>query len=899
MTTTKTLSCMPEDLAAHGERPAIIALGRESTETIAYEALAEKVALLARGLVAEDIERGDKVALMAPATPAWIIACLALLRSGAIPVPIDTQIDAEELARILDDAAIETVFADERGEARLDDVDFDGSVLRLDTGDDHRASWRRLSREGEMERRAPKSDETAVLFYTSGTTGPPKGVPLRQRHLRFQARAIESTGILAENDRLLLPLPLHHVYPLVIGVLVPLSLGVPIVLPHALTGPEFLRALRETDATIIVGVPRLYAALLEALESRLGDLPAIARIGLRGAIAGAVRLRAATGFNAGAFLLRPLRRRVGARLRLLASGGSPLDPSVGERLRGLGWDVAIGYGLTETAPLLTLNPPGSRRMDSVGRALEGVELRIDPQAEVAGDADADDDGREGEILARGPGVFDGYFELDEETEKAFTDDGWFRTGDLGRIDGDGHLYVAGRKSTMIVTASGENIRTEALEEAYAEHRLIEEIGILKSGDRLCAVIFPDSSELRKESASVDSVIGEAVRERSRTMASYERIDEFRIAKQPLERTRLGKIRRHKLEARFEALATGDAEESAQPVAVAEMEKPDRELLRDDEARAVWRLLCERYAERPLAPDTDVRLELGIDSMGWLDLSMEIAAATGVELDEADIAGIDRVRDLLEIVAEDTGGGDDYTAPLEDPESALSADQRRWLEKPAGVRRWLARILYALNRGFMRAVFGVRAHGIDELAQRPPAPLIIAPNHTSFLDPFALASALPNQVLENVHWGGWTGYALRNPLFRGVSRLAGVVPVEPERAMISSLAFGAAVLGRNRSLVWFPEGERARDGELRELRPGIGALLEAVPDARVMPVFIEGAYEAWPRGRRLPRPHRIRVRFGEPATPAALAEGGRGESKRERIVDGLRGALLELQEKGSS
>lgn len=885
------LRCLPDDLARFGDRPAIVAVRSDDIDETSYAALAESVERAARGIVLAGIERGEHVVVFAAASPTWISACLALLRAGAVPVPVDTQADDEQLKHILDDAEIDFVLADETRASRLERIDFDGRVLLLDGDEGDRDSFTGLATDEETDLETPAADDIALLFYTSGTTGPPKGVPLRHRHLQFQVTAIENAGIVREDDRLLLPLPLHHVYPLVIGVLVPLSMGLPVIIPHAMTGPEFVRAVRETGATVNLGVPRLYSSLVEGLDSRIDGLHWPLGNLLRGTITLASALRARTGIDAGRWLFRPLRKRFGPQLRLLASGGSPLSPELARQLDGLGWDVAAGYGLTETSPLLTINPPGSRRAETVGRPLEDIELRI--EREQADATDDKDDGRpqKGEILARGPGVFDGYLNLDKKSDESFTEDGWFRTGDLGWLDEDGYLHVEGRKSTMIVTASGENIRTEALEETYTAHPAIGEIGILKAGEQLAAVIVPDSSELRDQS-SVDDAIADAVRECSQSLPSYMRLDTYQLARKPLDRTRLGKIRRHKLERLYEELESDGDTASAEPLQISEMSPADRELLLDDSARAAWKLLCERFPDRGLSPDSDLRLELGVDSMGWLDLSMDIAAETGIELDEDAIAGIDTVRDLLEAVS-GTEGGHEVTAPLEDPQAVLDDEQERWLEPPPAFGRWLARVLFAINRWLMRTVFRVRSTGnIGE----SDAPYVIAPNHTSFLDAFAVAAVLPKRVLAETHWGGWSVYTMRNRLFRRLSRAARVVPVDPDRAMISSLAFAVAVLRDGRNLVWFPEGQRAENGELQALRMGIGAILEAVPDARVVPVFIDGAFEAWPPQRRLPRPRQIRVVFGEPVSADALAEAGEGDERRVRIVDAVHDAMKALKEK---
>src|SRR5439155_3268516 len=228
---------------------------------------------------------------------------------------------------------------------------------------------------------------------------------------------------------------LHHVYPFVIGMLAALTFGLPIILPHSLTGPQMIRALHEGQATVMLGVPRLYRALRAAVAARSQAGGRLAAMLFRAGAALCTWLRRRLGLRLGKLLLRPLHRQFGPRLRVLVSGGAALDPDLAWGLEGLGWQVASGYGLTETAPILTLDPPGQARIGSVGRPLPGVDIRIAPssRSDEPKPPEAGRGGRpheEGEILARGPKIFAGYWNLPEKTREAFTEDGWFRTGDL-------------------------------------------------------------------------------------------------------------------------------------------------------------------------------------------------------------------------------------------------------------------------------------------------------------------------------------------------------------------------------------------------------------------------------------------------------------------------------------
>jgi long-chain acyl-CoA synthetase len=328
------------------------------------------------------VERGDHVALLAANSREWVAACLAVISAGAVVVPLDAQIGDEALRHVLEDSGARHVFTKADQAGRLESVDA-GAGLRtilLDVGEDDWRSWRCLLTDEDVDLPPVGPDDVAALFYTSGTTGAAKGVPLSHANLAFQIDTLLGADLVSEEDSVLSPLPLHHVYPFVMGMLTPLAAGLPIVLPQSLTGPQLVRALTEGEATLIVGVPRLYDALYSGIEARVGSGGRLAAILFRCYVDLCVGLRRLTGLDAGRLALRLLRKRFGPRLRVLASGGAALDPDLATKLEGLGWRVAVGYGLTETAPLLTLNPPDGNKLGSVGRPVPGVEIGIETSA---------------------------------------------------------------------------------------------------------------------------------------------------------------------------------------------------------------------------------------------------------------------------------------------------------------------------------------------------------------------------------------------------------------------------------------------------------------------------------------------------------------------------------------
>nr|MDQ5814309.1 AMP-binding protein [Actinomycetota bacterium] len=358
MSELRTLHSFIETLSGRGDRPAVLALHKEEIEYWSYAELADHARRLARGLAERGVERGDHVALQAGNRPEWIAACLGAIWAGAVVVPLDVQMGDAMLAHALWNSDAAYIFTTAEGADRLERLDTKRAPepILLDAGEDDERSWRRLLSDVDAELPELEPEDTAALFYTSGTTGTAKGVPLSHGNLTFQLDTLLEANLVTEDDRVLLPLPLHHVYPFVIGMLTPLCAGLPIVMPHALTGPQLVRALNEGEVTLIVGVPRLYEALYSGIEeriksgSRLGSRLFEAGVGLN------VWLRQRTGLRIGEPLMHPLRERFGPNLQVLASGGAALDPKLARKLESLGWRVAVGYGLTETSPILTLKP---------------------------------------------------------------------------------------------------------------------------------------------------------------------------------------------------------------------------------------------------------------------------------------------------------------------------------------------------------------------------------------------------------------------------------------------------------------------------------------------------------------------------------------------------------------
>lgn len=879
MRNIETLQTLVLTLARYGENPAIITLQRERLETWSFSHLVHLSRRLATGLTEAGVTPGAHVLLFSPSGPEWVVACFALFVMGAVPVLVDAQIGEEDLQHVLHDCQAEWCFTTAHLATRLVGPQYPKQVVLLGEEQDQPQSWRRYLTDSINQFLKPKTDDPAVLFYTSGTTGAPKGVPLTHHNITANLEALLQLGLIHREERFLLPLPLHHVYPFTIGMLAPLAVGVPVIFPFSLTGPQLLRALHEGQATVLIGVPRLYTALYTAIETRVQQRSRIVVRIFDHLLAISITLQRQLGFSLGRWVFAPLRRQIAPRLRAVVSGGAALDPDLAWKLSGLGWQVAGGYGLTETSPILTFYSPGENCFDSVGRPLPGVSLRIAPPEPSS---------QYGEVLAQGPNVFTGYYNLPEKNVEAFTADGYYRTGDLGYFDNDGYLHVVGRASSMIVLPNGENIWPEDIEDILAQGLQIREVGILVTDSRLVALIVPEVDLLHTHKPEeIPQLIRQAIEQQQQRIPSHRQIRDYAITFDPLPRTHLGKIRRHQLAKRYQQAKQQDETivTPRGPLPVAFMSPEDQQLMEEPTAKAVWAWLTRRFPQARLTPDTHLRLDLDIDSLAWLNLTLELRESIGVVLTEEAIGRIVTTRDLLREAIEAEQIATKGESPLETlrhPEKILSKEQQAWLQPPGLLVRAFGFFLVALDRLLMYRVFQLTVHGYEHLPQH--GPFLLLPNHISLLDPPALVAALSKKYLRLTYWGGWTGIMFSNPVMRLVSRAIRVVAIDPEHGPLSSIAFAIAALRGGYNLVWFPEGGISRSGRLQRFRPGIGLILSVQP-VPIIPVWITGSAKALPPDTRQLRPHPITITFGA-SIPfeeiQQLGQGNQPESIAERL-----------------
>ena len=390
-----------------------------------------------------------------------------------------------------------------------------------------------------------KGDMLASLIFTSGTTGTPKGVMLTHKNLTSMVGKLSSLFTLYKHDKLLSVLPLHHTLEFSAGFLMPMMHGASVDYLEEIEADALARALEDQGVTGMVGVPALFQLLERKIYKNVSDAGVLVEKAFDSIVDlnRSLRDKLPWDIGAGKLLFFPVHRKLGGRMRLLITGGSALPPDTLKAFRGLGFNLYEGYGMTESSPVLTVTRPGDKIVPgSVGRALPGIDVRIDhPDANGIG-----------EVIARGPNVMTGYFENAEATAQTLQD-GWLHTGDLGRIDGDGNLFIVGRKKEMILGPSGENVYPDELEELYRDSKYIKEMSVvgLPAGDSghetVAALIVPEydqgDGEHRLGREAVREAVREHVRQVSKSLALYKRLKVVHLWDHDLPKTASRKVRR--------------------------------------------------------------------------------------------------------------------------------------------------------------------------------------------------------------------------------------------------------------------------------------------------------------------------------------------------------------------
>ena len=751
---------------------------------------------------------------------------------------------------------------------------------------------------GGFKPAAVDSDHVASLLYTSGTTSDPKGVMLTHANLMGEVESVFRWAHVGPTDAVLGVLPLFHVLSQMANLMLPLVKGARVVYLETLNTTELLRALNERQITIFAVVPQFFYLIHERIFKEVAKRGALAGWALKALMTLNRGLRA-VGLNAGRVFFGKLHRTFGEKMRYLITGGSRFDPQIGYDFHALGIDVLQAYGLTETTGAAFVALPNHNVIGSVGPPLPGVEGKIiDPKPPEEGGPAV------GEIAIRGAIIMKGYWNRPDATA-AVLRDGWLFTGDLGYFDSGGNLFITGRQKDVIVLSNGKNVYPEEIESYYVKSPYIKEIGVLAmesepgnpASDRLYAVVVPDF-DLLKERRIVNAkeVIRYDIEGISSHIPSTKRIGSYEIWQEPLPRTTTRKLKRFEMEKRVRANQKkgqpADSEVSSQPTLSAE----DTKWLEQPEVQQALKIIREasKTPSTVIRPSDNLELDLGLDSMQRIELLVALEQEMGGDVEEASLAEIYSVRELVDAIRESAATGKTVSGSREQPAGWKSILQEEPTDPEvlalARHNRFYESFLYGMFQ-LVHVVasdrFRMRVSGLEKLPTQ--GSYIISSNHQSYLDPILMASVLPSSAFRDLFSVG-TSEIFGSGFMRRLARWLRVIVVDPDANLVPAMRAGAFGLRHGRILILYPEGERSIDGTPRIFKKG-AAILSIHLQVPIVPIAIDGFYEAWPRGKPFQKFAPLKIQFGDPIYPPPESEAS--EAAYENLTAELKARVVEM------
>lgn len=521
--------------------PAVGMAGED--DYLTYRQMAERTRAFAQSL--GPLDPGEAIGILSENRPEWGQAYLAVLARGGTVVPIDPLLKKDELARVMSESGIGRLIVSAKYHGIADAV-----IARFERQPQIIPLEQAMAGDpaGFVPTPADDPDSLAVLIFTSGTTGNSKKVILTHRNIISDMEGFIARLSFGPGDRFLSVLPLHHTFEATCGFIAPLTHGAAVYYVKALNSREILDGIKKHRITHFISVPLLYDKLYHGILNALNKAPAPKRGIFKMSMTATRTLYSMTGANVGKTMFKSMRKKAGLdSIRLMVSGGAPLPPEISMNFSFMGIDFIEGYGLTETSPVLNVNPLEKIKFGSVGPPLHNVEMRIHEP----------DGNGVGEIIVRGPMVTPGYLDNPEETARLIRN-GWLHTGDIGRMDEDGYLFISGRKKNLIVSAAGKNIYPEEIEAELLKSPYILEVMIwgkkTDSGrEEVAALIYPDIDALgahlnkspdRITDEDVKSVVDVEVKTLCAGLADFKRVKHIEYVRNELEKTSTKKIKRY-------------------------------------------------------------------------------------------------------------------------------------------------------------------------------------------------------------------------------------------------------------------------------------------------------------------------------------------------------------------
>ena len=834
-------------------------------EQYTYADMRELATRAAGFLASEGIKPADRVMLVSHNAPEWGMTYFGVLKTGGSCIPVDPESSIEEIvnfARAGEAAGIvmsEKLHAEHAGlKAKLAAAGLSPKIWTF------AQVFAIPDQETEDERLAllpsrVTAQSLASLIFTSGTTGRPKGVMLSHRNLTSMVSMLSSVFDMTTKDGVLSVLPLHHTFEFSTGFLTPLSRGAQITYLPELTGDALARAIKNGHVTGMVGVPALWELLHRRIKNRLYERSDWIGKTADMMIKANAWLRDNTPLNFGPFAFYQIHEGLGGRIRYFISGGSALSEAIQKDFQGLGFTILEGYGLTEASPVLTVTRPENRMLTgSVGRPLPGVEVKIsDPDASGVG-----------EVIARGPNVMLGYFADENATREALVER-WLYTGDLGKLDDDGNLFLVGRSKEIIVDTNGKNVYPDELEEVYATSPHVKELSIVGLPDGIgekvaCLVVADDEYDITLSRAELRRKVEEHFREVSASLPYYKRVKVLQFTDIELPRTATRKVKRAEVIPILETLGTNNKADAATP----------SETAADSETRWLVGIVSNVTNRSQSEISLNSRLaDLGFDSLMFVELATAIENAGGSITAPERLNEAQDLRELASVVSRRPGSS--TKGPTARSESRRNEDEE--IHVPSLVSRAGTRAGDVLQRLFYDRLLDTHYEGTSNIPAHTN--FIVAANHSSHLDMGLTKMALGESGKDMVVLAA-ADYFFDTKYKRAVmENFTNLVPMERTGSLRQSLRHASSFLDRGYNALIFPEGTRSVTGEMADFKPIIG-YLALHTGVGILPVYLHGTYDAMPKGSNIIKNRKVGARIGRYLEIADLEEMAEGLPRAE-------------------
>jgi long-chain acyl-CoA synthetase len=800
-----------------------------------YRDLATLVPKAATVLHDAGVTEGDRVIIWSVNRPEWGIGLLACAHLGAIAVPLDVRHPVDFGRKIVGQTDARLVLACRQTDKVARELGL--PILWVESLVDE-------ARRAASATGAPVTEDTlAEIVFTSGTTGEPKGAMLSHGNLMSTAVSMASVLPFGRHERLLSVLPLSHLYEQVLGFLAPLVVGASVVYPVSRQPAVLVRTFRDFGVSMLLIVPQGLRLLDSAIERRVDQAGRRASFEQLHAVAG----RAPKAVRR--LLFRRVLAEFGGRLHTVGVGASALDVDIARRWTDMGIDILQGYGATEMGPVVSFTRPERNVLGTVGEPIPGVEVRI-----------ADD----GEILARSPGRFAGYWRNPEATAASIDDEGWYHTGDLGALTGDGMLTFRSRKKDMLALPDGQKVYAEDVEAVLRDDSRVRDAAVvgwpLGAGLRVHAVLLVD------DPASVPEIVAAA----NARLAPHQQIrGSTAWPDADLPRTPTLKVRKPDILARLDQL---ERPATAPVPAAASKLRPDP-LDADIDPISV---IVAGLADVPAAtvqPSARLASDLELDSLQRVELLGVIEEETGVFVDDDTLLPDTTVGELIAMVEAARG-------------AKRGIGAWRWPLSPVVRAAGLA-FQVLLMTPFVGLCYRVRTRGVERLVAED-GPYLLTPNHCLHLDNAIILSHLPLAIRWKLSVAAAADTIYENRI-RGVlaSIIANAFPLQREGGVRKSLELLGSRMDRGYNVLLYPEGKLTVGGPLQPLRSGAG-LIAVEGGSPIVPVKLKINRMSIVDSRRFPAPLRgdVELVVGEPIWFDSTMDHATATTRLEAAMAGL-------------